>query len=629
MGTTTVTITPRHGGFSAMKLLYLFTASHEAMKDRWFLPSLQDDMELVGYRSDIRGGGAYKDQDWQDAVTFKSQCIIRTIQENMGDIFVYSDVDIEFFRPFKAQVLTAIQGKDIVGQLDDGKGSFCTGFFGIRANPATLKAWQRVLEAIPHMHCDQNSFNRILWAMRELRWGYLPETFFGPGTFNSKLWAPGASFFIPERPVMFHANWTKGIASKITLLERAREIISGGPSSIARNNRQVLMEPSARDGIRNSRALIKEGSRRVEDLRRAFARPSHVRLDASTACQLGCPGCPTAAGSIARVFGTGWLTLSDFQRFVGRQPWIRHVELSNWGEIFLNPELIGILRYAARRHIALSAMNGVNLNHASTTALEALVKYGMRKLSCSIDGASQETYATYRVKGHFDQVIGNIRVINRFKAQYRSQWPHLHWQFVVFGHNEHEIETARALAAELNMKFSLKLSWDDLYGHSFSPVRTPEIIRNASGLGVADRQEYEARFKKSYIADTCHELWLSPQVNFDGRLLGCTLNHWGDFGNVFAEGLSACLSNPAMTRAKNMLLGLEKAEPGLPCSACPVYHARALHHDWINLRELGKKLGVNCRPSLTQAILRPAARLLAPLHSLWLDALRRSRYCDR
>lgn len=36
-------------------------------------------------------------------------------------------------------------------------------------------------------------------------------------------------------------------------------------------------------------------------------------------------------------------------------------------------------------------------------------------------------------------MIGNVRKINAFKHQYNSQQPRLNWQFVIFGHNEHEI----------------------------------------------------------------------------------------------------------------------------------------------------------------------------------------------
>src|SRR5947208_2874852 len=71
-----------------------------------------------------------------------------------------------------------------------------------------------------------------------------------------------------------------------------------------------------------------------------------------------------------------------------------------------------------------------------------------------MDSASQETYELYRIRGKFDNVIANIKKINHFKQLYCTKVPLLRWQFVVFGHNEHELPAARRVAEELGMEFS-------------------------------------------------------------------------------------------------------------------------------------------------------------------------------
>ena len=74
-------------------------------------------------------------------------------------------------------------------------------------------------------------------------------------------------------------------------------------------------------------------------------------------------------------------------------------------------------------------------------------------MTVSLDGASQETYEIYRVGGAFERVINNIKAINAYKKQYKSAVPILLWQFVAFGHNEHEIAKAKTLATRLGMHF--------------------------------------------------------------------------------------------------------------------------------------------------------------------------------
>lgn len=265
------------------------------------------------------------------------------------------------------------------------------------------------------------------------------------------------------------------------------------------------------------------------------------------------------------------------------------VELSNWGEIFLNKELVQIMAYAYKRNVALYASNGVNLNDAAGDVLEALVKYRFQGMSCSIDGAGQDTYAAYRVRGDFHKVINNIRTINEHKTRYRSRYPVLHWQFIPFGHNEHEIGHARKMAEDLNMSFQVKLAWDDLYTESFSPVRNLNLIRNESGLGVATRAEFKEKYGYDYaVRKCCLGIWDSPQINYDGRVLGCSVNYWGDYGNAFEDGLAETLNNERIDHAREMLMGKREAGADIPCTECKVYAAMRKNGDWIERREIGR-----------------------------------------
>jgi MoaA/NifB/PqqE/SkfB family radical SAM enzyme len=574
-----------------MKLIASFSPSHERLKDDWFLRTLKDDYEICLHRCDVRGHGKYLQDDWTRAVLIKSDRIIEAIQDNWNDTFVYSDVDVMFFAPTKTAILASLADKDIVCQLDDPSGNLCTGFFGIRANEATLRLWHHVRQSVERDGRDQLAFNRMVRQQGDLRPGYLPLSFFGRGTFAGRRGLGRERFYIPPNAAMFHANWTIGIENKIVLLSHAQRIMARGGWARRANNALL----GFRLGFQARRAvdgLIRQG--RISDRPRAtpqaldarFARPRRVALDLATVCQLKCPSCPTANGTIARSIGAGFLTLASFKTFVRNHPWVTDIELSNWGEVFLNKDLEQILRHAHRQRVAVRIDNGANLDRASNRVLEALVRYKVRGLTCSIDGASPDVYAIYRVNGHFDRVIGHVRQINAFKQQYRSPYPALRWQFVAFGHNTHEIDKARDMARDLGMDFQLKLSWDDLYTDTFSPVKDRDLMRKQSNSGVADRREYEEKFGRGYNAATCHQLWLRPRINFDGRLLGCSINHWGDFGNVFTSGLETLLASNKMQRTKEMLLGLRDAEEGSPCLRCAVYHDMQRHNAWVRPEDL-------------------------------------------
>ncbi|BAZ46424.1 hypothetical protein NIES4102_34560 [Chondrocystis sp. NIES-4102] len=301
-----------------------------------------------------------------------------------------------------------------------------------------------------------------------------------------------------------------------------------------------------------------------------LVKPKSIRLDASTNCQLKCPSCPTAKGIIKQNIGGGFLKFNNFKQLIDENPSVLHVELSNWGEIFLNPDLPQIMAYAYKQSVALTASNGTNLNTVKKETLEALVKYKFRHLNCSIDGASQESYSIYRRNGNFNQVIENIKTINYYKQLYNSPFPILSWQYVAFGHNEHEIEKAQQLAKTLNMSFKLKLSWDE----NFSPLKDQTQVAKKA----IDQSQESRRF--------CSQLWHIPQINWDGRILGCCVNYWADFGNAFDANLDDSFNNEKITYARQMLLGKTDAKDDIPCTTCTYYQQMKKNNDWLSEAEI-------------------------------------------
>lgn len=296
--------------------------------------------------------------------------------------------------------------------------------------------------------------------------------------------------------------------------------------------------------------------------------PAKLRLEASSHCQLRCPSCPTTTGHAAAAVGGGFLRFADFRALVDANPQVNDVELSNYGEIFLNPELADIIGYADEKRVALRADNGVNFNNVRSDVLQAMVQHRFRSLRVSIDGASEDTYQRYRVRGSFARVIENVRALQALKADLGSALPALTWQFVVFGHNEHELPAARKLAAELGMAFQAKLSWDE----AISPVHDPDFVKRQTGLAVASRSEYLAANGRDYAGGLCHQLWDRPQVNWDGRILGCCRNFWGEFGgNAFTDGLVPALNGERIEHARGMLLGERAPRADVPCTTCSIY----------------------------------------------------------
>jgi MoaA/NifB/PqqE/SkfB family radical SAM enzyme len=319
--------------------------------------------------------------------------------------------------------------------------------------------------------------------------------------------------------------------------------------------------------------MLKTHIKQIDTLCKYFMFGSFARVEASSLCQLNCPMCEKKRNSNA--FNQGYLNFRDFKNFVDRYPNFKVIELSGRGELFLNPEIDEIIKYASLRKINLTAYNGVNLNDITPKTIENLVMFRFVGMAVSIDGAREDTYRVYRRGGDFNKVINNIQLLNSFKKRYKKYLPRLIWRFIVFGHNEQEITAARELAKELNMDFELRLNCLTNY----SPVRNENVVRQQAGY--VSIKEWEQKNHKMACWSACHQLWEMPQITWEGGLLGCGMNE-DPFGvNVFADGIERSLKNEKYELAKKMLLGLEKAKEDGPCKNCQVYAWRKSHQAFV------------------------------------------------
>jgi MoaA/NifB/PqqE/SkfB family radical SAM enzyme len=96
----------------------------------------------------------------------------------------------------------------------------------------------------------------------------------------------------------------------------------------------------------------------------------------------------------------------------------------------------------------------------------------------SIDGL-RDTNPTYRINSNWDSIMA---AVGTCRGRVR-----MHWKFIAFSHNEHQIEEARALSRELGFeKFLVVVSWRSKY-EGMAPRKTSlEKVASAQDLKVLD-----------------------------------------------------------------------------------------------------------------------------------------------
>lgn len=355
--------------------------------------------------------------------------------------------------------------------------------------------------------------------------------------------------------------------------------LAGGAKLLYDNSPEKILIEGLADGIPLKKEYLSEMYKDKSEL------PKKLSLEACSLCQLRCPGCALRNDPelTKKTCGFGHLSFKNFKKVVDDNN-IKQIELSNTGEFFLNPELLAIIKYANEKDVALIDYDGVNLNYLTDEMAEALVLYNVEVLTISIDGASSESYPKYRRGGDFNTVIDNIKKINYYKKVYNSNNPQLIYKFILFGHNEHEIDKAKELAQELNMQIIFKQN----YLKKFSPVKNVELVKKKTGVDVRIDLDYDqAKVFQKDRTDWffCKGLWETPQINWDGRVLGCCKGFFNPMkGNVFKDGLLKALNTPELIYAKNMLLGKAPPLKGIQCTDCECYQ-------WV------KELKLNVKPT--------------------------------
>ncbi len=231
---------------------------------------------------------------------------------------------------------------------------------------------------------------------------------------------------------------------------------------------------------------------------RLYGSPFHLAFESTNVCNLECPHCFTGAGKVGRK--RGFSSPELFGRLldeIGDRLFL--VELYGWGEPLLNKDILDMVKNASSRGIATVMNTNFSIPFDAARA-EQLVSSGLSYLGVSIEGTDQENYEKYRVRGDFNLVLENCRLLNNAKAKLNSATPQMNWEFHVFEHNVDRIDQAKAMAEELGMQFNIAKGWLD----------GPEW--DVGG---------EHAFFTTPTPGHCQYLWQEARVNSDGGVSVC------------------------------------------------------------------------------------------------------------
>ncbi len=241
--------------------------------------------------------------------------------------------------------------------------------------------------------------------------------------------------------------------------------------------------------------------------------PFSLSIEPTTACNLGCPECPSGLKQFTRA--TGKLQADLHKKMLEQTAKsVFYINYYFQGEPFFHPQFLDLIR-AAKAHKIYTATS-TNAHFINAEKAREIVASGLDRLIISIDGLTQETYENYRVHGTLLKVINGTQHLLDAKKEMGASTPHLIFQFLAVKSNEHEIPAVFALGKKMGID-EVRIKSAQLYDYKNGHPLMPENEKYARY-----RLQADGTYKLKYtLGNHCWRMWSSTVFTWDGQVVPC------------------------------------------------------------------------------------------------------------
>ena len=209
---------------------------------------------------------------------------------------------------------------------------------------------------------------------------------------------------------------------------------------------------------------------------RVWGLPDDLMIEPASVCNLGCPTCPTGAGTLNR---PGALMDFELYKKIIDEIWptTSKIRLWNLGEPFMHKDVYRMIRYAKDRHIkVLTSTNGHYFREPD--APKKVVESGLDFMIVSMDGATQKSLAEVSNRcPKLDRIVEDVQRVIEYRDSVGSKTPVVEFQFIAMKHNIHEIARRRGNSPR-------RCRW------TFSSLKTLGNQRERSATRMSSSEKY-------------------------------------------------------------------------------------------------------------------------------------------
>jgi radical SAM protein with 4Fe4S-binding SPASM domain len=276
--------------------------------------------------------------------------------------------------------------------------------------------------------------------------------------------------------------------------------------------------------------------------------PISLSIEPTTACNLGCPECPSGLKQFSR--DTGNLKSENFNRWLDQlSPTLSYLNFYFQGEPFIHNDILQFISKASQAGIYTST--STNAHFITEKRAAEIVQSGLDRILISIDGTTQEVYEQYRVHGSLQKVLDGAKHLVEARKNLNARTPHIIFQFLVVRPNEHQIEEAKQLANEYKVdeiRFKTAQVYDYENGNPLIPTieKYSRYKRLSNGKFIV----------KSSLDNHCWRMWSGAVVTWDGKVVPCCFDKDAthEMGNLSKEDFKSIWKGKAYAMFRKQLL---------------------------------------------------------------------------
>jgi MoaA/NifB/PqqE/SkfB family radical SAM enzyme len=268
---------------------------------------------------------------------------------------------------------------------------------------------------------------------------------------------------------------------------------------------------------------------------RAPILPEIVQIESTNICNAKCVFCPRDEMHRRQ----GVMDMDLFKKIVDECATlgITHVRVHNYGEPFLDRQLVEKVRYAKARGIQEVGMIS-NGSLITEELARGMIEAGLDAINISVDASGKEVFERTRLNLDYDTVIGNVRTLARLRKESGRTHPKLILSFVRQNNSADEQAFIR--------------EWSQV----------------ADKIHITDLHNWAGTLNaKSDVNYPCYRLWLTFTVLWDGRVSLCCADFDGRhiLGDLRTSTIAEVWNSPAYRAVRRQ--HLESGGPEI-CRSC-------------------------------------------------------------